>query len=61
MRSLGANLGATEANDFPGQADGYEQATGGYPSSRIDPDDAERLTGIYGLEGRVAQTRAPPR
>jgi hypothetical protein len=51
MWSLGANLGATRANDFPRQANGYGQAGGDLASSRTDPDDAERLTGIYGLEG----------
>ena len=51
MRSLGANLGASRANSFQRQADGYEQTAVGHTSSRTDPDDAERLTGIYGLEG----------
>ncbi len=50
MRSLGANVGATRANNFPRQADGYGQADGGHPSSRAGPDDTERLTGIYGSD-----------
>ncbi len=50
-RSLGANVGAARANNFPGQADGYGQATDDHPSSRTNPDDAERRTGIYGSQG----------
>ncbi|SRR6266536_880718 len=50
MRSLGANLGATRANDFPRQANGCGQAGADHASSRTGPDDAERLTGIYGSE-----------
>jgi hypothetical protein len=41
-------LGAICANDFLRQANGYGQADSDHPSSRTDPDDAERLTGIYG-------------
>ena len=48
---LGANLGATRANDFPRRADEYGQAAGVIARSRTGPDDAERLTGIYGSEG----------
>jgi hypothetical protein len=44
-------VGATRANDFPRQANRYGQAEGDLPSMRTDPDKAERLTGIYGLEG----------
>ncbi len=44
-------MGATWANDFPRQANGFGQASGDHASSRTDPDDAERLTGIYGSEG----------
>jgi hypothetical protein len=40
--------GAIGADDFPRQANGSGQADGDYASSRTDPDDAERLTGIYG-------------
>ena len=47
-RSLGANLGATSVNDFPRRANGSGQADGDHASSQTDPDDAERLTGIYG-------------
>jgi hypothetical protein len=42
---------AARANDFPRQVDGYEQTAAGHASSRTDPDDAERRTGIYGSEG----------
>jgi hypothetical protein len=41
---MGVNVGATQANDFPRQADGYEQAGGDHASPRSDTDDAERLT-----------------
>jgi hypothetical protein len=51
MLSLGAMSGATRANDFPRQADGSGQADGDHASSRTDPDNAERQTGIYGSEG----------
>jgi hypothetical protein len=47
----GANMGATEANGFPRQANNHEQAGGDDARSRTDPDDAERLTDIYGSEG----------
>ena len=30
-----------------GRPDGYGPAAGDHPSSRTDPDEAERLTGIY--------------
>ena len=50
-RSLGANVGAIRANNFPRQADGHGQATDDHPSSWTNPDDAERLTGIYGSAG----------
>jgi hypothetical protein len=48
---LGANVGATRANDFLRQANGSGRAHGDRPSPRTDPDDAERLTCIYGSEG----------
>ncbi len=51
MRSLGASLGATRANNFPRQADESEQAAGDQASWRTGSDNLERLTGIYGLEG----------
>ena len=44
----GANLGAIRANNFSRQANEYGQTNGDHASSRTDPDDAERLTGIYG-------------
>jgi len=50
-RGLGANLGATRTNDFRCQADGFGQPIDDQPSSRTDPDDGDRLTGIYGSEG----------
>src|SRR5262249_5866614 len=46
--SLGANVGAIRPNDFPRKANGHEQADGDHPSPRTDPDNADRLTGIYG-------------
>jgi len=50
MWSLGANVGATWANDFPRQTNEDGQAGGDHASSRTGPDDAERLTGIYGSD-----------
>ena len=50
MRSLGANVGATRANDLARHANESGQASGDHASSRTDPNDAERLTGIYGLK-----------
>jgi hypothetical protein len=44
-------VGATRANDFLRQANEYGQTDGDHASSRTDPDDAERLTGIYGIDG----------
>src|SRR5215470_11180743 len=58
MRSLGANVGAIRANDFPRQANGYGQATDDHPSSWTDLDDAERLTGIYESDVRRKDARA---
>ena len=51
MRSLGANEGATRATYFRRRAYEYGQADGDHASPRTGPDDAERLTGIYGLTG----------
>ena len=48
---MGAMSGAIGANDFPRQSDGSGRAAGDHASSRTDPDDTERLTGIYGSEG----------
>jgi hypothetical protein len=48
---MGANVGATRANDLPRQADDSGQAADNLASSRTDPDDAERDTGNYGSEG----------
>jgi len=48
---VGAMSGAIGANDFPRQSDGSGRAAGDHASSRTDPDDTERLTGIYGSEG----------
>jgi hypothetical protein len=47
----GAMLGAARVNDFLRQANGSVQAGRDHASSRTDPDNAERLTGIYGSEG----------
>jgi hypothetical protein len=46
-------MGATRANDFPRQANEYEQAGGDHASSRTHPDDAERHAGIYGSDGAL--------
>jgi hypothetical protein len=53
VRSLGANLGATRADDFSRHTDACGRACGHHPSPRTDPDDAERRTGIYGSDGWV--------
>jgi hypothetical protein len=44
MRSLGANVGATRANDFPRQANGCGQAAGDDASWRTDPDVHAAMT-----------------
>ena len=46
-------MGAVRVNDFPCRANGYGQASGDHASSRTSLDNAERLTGIYGSEGRA--------
>jgi len=46
-------MGATRMNVFLRQADGYGQADGDHPSPWTDPDDTERLTGIYGSVRRL--------
>jgi len=51
-------VGATQANDFPRQADDYGQERGHLPSPRTGPDDSERLTGIYGSDDRAIQPGA---
>lgn len=43
-------MGATRANDFPAEANGYGQAADNHARSRTDPDSDERRTGIYGTE-----------
>jgi hypothetical protein len=48
---MGANMGATRANDLPRQADDYGHAYDNLASSRTDPNDAERDTRIYGSDG----------
>ena len=53
-------MGATRAYDFPRQADGYGQAGGDHASLRTDPDDDERLTGIYGTDGQQERPGRPP-
>jgi len=54
-------LGAIGANDFLRQADEYGHTDGDHASSRTDPDNAERVTGIYGSEGWGFETlRARP-
>lgn len=44
-------------NDFPCHAYRSGQADGDHARSRIDPDDAERLTGIYRSDGRTRVKR----
>lgn len=44
----GTNVRANRVNDFPRQANGYGQTASDHASSRTDPDEAERRTGIYG-------------
>ena len=45
---MGADVGATRANDLSRQADDNEHAADNLASSRTDPNDAERDTGNYG-------------
>jgi hypothetical protein len=47
-------LGAIRVNDFLRCANGSGQANGDHASSRTNPDDAERLTGIYGSDGLLS-------
>jgi hypothetical protein len=44
----GTEVGATRTNGWPGQTNGYAQPGSDHASSRTEPDDVERLTGIYG-------------
>jgi hypothetical protein len=50
MRPLGAMLGAIGANDFLRPANESGRADCDHARSWTDPDDAERLTGIYGSD-----------
>lgn len=55
----------TVAGSHPGErlctpANENEQADGDHASSRTDPDDAERLTGIYGSHALPARARSVP-
>src|SRR6476660_9251028 len=50
-RILG-QLGATRLKDFRRRLNGSGQGSGNRAKSRTDPDDAERLTGIYRSDGR---------
>lgn len=61
MQSLGAKMGATQANVSLRQANRYGQAAGDHASWRTGPDHAERLTGIYGSEGACNETLAGAR
>lgn len=47
-RFVGANLGATRGNNFAPRADECGRTVGDHARSRTDPDDAGRVTGIYG-------------
>jgi len=59
-RAHGSLLGALRANDFQQLAGGYGQADGDHVSSRTDPDDAERLIGIFGsVIRRCCEERGP--
>jgi hypothetical protein len=49
-------VGATRANDFPRQANQSGQSVGDHASSRTDPNDVERQTGIYELDGQAGTT-----
>jgi hypothetical protein len=60
-RSLGAMLGATSANDFLRPANGSGQAVGDHASLRTDPDNGERVTGIYRTEGPLRTCARQPR
>jgi hypothetical protein len=53
-------LGAIGANDFPRQANEYGQADSDHARSRTDPDNAERLTSMYGLDGLPYLARLTP-
>ena len=53
-------MGAIGANDFLRQADESGQAGGDHASSRTDPDNAERLTGIYESEGSGFESLREP-
>jgi hypothetical protein len=46
-------LAAIRVNDFLRRANGSGQANGNHARPRTDPDDAERLTGIYGSVRRL--------
>jgi hypothetical protein len=48
---VGANVGATRANDFPRRANEHGQAADQHPRSRTGLDDAEHEAGNYGSEG----------
>jgi hypothetical protein len=50
-------VGAIGPNAFPRQANGYGQVSGDQASSRTDPDNTERLTGIYGSVRRSEDGR----
>jgi hypothetical protein len=60
-RSLGANVGAIRANDFPRPANESGRAGGDHASLRTDPDDTERDTGIYESEGGPGAAAVPLR
>jgi hypothetical protein len=47
----GSQRGSHPGERLPSRADGYGQAIGDHASLRTDPDNPERLTGIYGSEG----------
>src|SRR5262249_58442766 len=60
MRSLGAMLGVSGENDFPGQADGSGQAVGDHASSRTGPDDAERPDRVLTPKRALVQPQYRP-
>ena len=57
----GDHSGSHQRERLPTQANGCGRADGDHPRPRTDPDDAERLIGIYGSAGAAAGSRAARR
>jgi hypothetical protein len=47
----GSQRGSHPGERVPTQANRYGQTARDHPASRTDPNDSERLTGIYGSDG----------